>query len=82
METRICKFNATYYDYEEKKSIPYQCKENALDSGLCILHDENFIKNDPESNKVKVNDRFNQIAIDRVERNEPIVFLGCHLADV
>src|SRR6476661_2574615 len=36
----VCQFTSEYFDYENKKQLPFKCLEKALDTGCCIFHDE------------------------------------------
>ncbi len=78
----VCKFDGKYYNYEEKTYLPYQCSEKALESGYCIFHDCDFVKYGDATEKAVVNKRFNEIVEEKVEKNQPVVFLGANLVDV
>ena len=57
-----CQFTAKYSDYERRMEIPYNCDskdEDILASGLCILHDEEYLqgKNNHEEHEQKVRER-------------------------
>ena len=42
-----CQFTAIYYDYESQAIVDYNCEskdEDILPSGLCIFHDESYLK--------------------------------------
>jgi hypothetical protein len=49
-----CQFtNAKYYDYESESWIDYKCPDNeeTPGSGLCIFHDENYLKEEDKDNR-------------------------------
>jgi hypothetical protein len=50
-----CRFTSQYYDYESRsQTVVYNCDskdEDILPSGLCIFHDENYLKEDNDNHK-------------------------------
>ena len=48
-----CQFTAEYWNYERKAMVDYSCPddEEILGSGLCIFHDENYLKEEDKDNR-------------------------------
>jgi hypothetical protein len=71
-----------YYDEKTRKFIQYRClelEENILDSGLCIFHDKNYIK-DPE-NKEAHEQNIKKKLTEKIEKSEPLICIGFHIPD-
>jgi uncharacterized protein YjbI with pentapeptide repeats len=55
-----CQFSTRYYDFEERKEVPYDCPEHdeqfVLESGFCIFHDKQYL--DKEENHEIIEKQF------------------------
>jgi hypothetical protein len=81
----LCGFKTDikYYDENTGEYIPYVCpepEENVLDSGLCIFHDENYLKDsrNKEANKQKLKRKLSE----KLVKPEPLICIGYHLPDI
>jgi uncharacterized protein YjbI with pentapeptide repeats len=76
------KIDIRYRDEETGEYVPYKCPEteNILDSGLCIFHDENYLK---ESKNKEVNEQnFNRKFLEKMAISESLICIGYYLPDV
>jgi pentapeptide repeat protein len=81
-----CQFTTKYYDYERKSRIDYNCPdhEETLGSGLCIFHDENYLKEHKDIYKEhenKVRDKLMVKVRNSVDKKETLHCIGYHLPD-
>ena len=65
-----CCFNSKYYDYSAHEPENYECAEEALSSGFCILHDRNYKNNKKRSEKIYEKIRTS------LEKDESLFFIG------
>jgi hypothetical protein len=83
-----CQFNTEYVDFERGMDSSYNCDskdEDILPSGLCIFHDENYLKEDEDNRKEheqKVRDRLMSKIYDSIAQNEALFCIGYHLPDI
>ena len=84
-----CQFPTTkYYDYERQARVPYNCDskdEDVLASGLCIFHDENYLKEDKDNRKEreqKVKEKLMDKVRKSVDQKEALFCIGYHLPDI
>jgi hypothetical protein len=83
-----CQFRCRYWNYESDKPYDYECdtngEENILPSGLCIFHDENYLKEDKENRKErerKVRDRLMDKISKAVVQKEALLCIGYYIPD-
>jgi hypothetical protein len=82
-----CQFTAIYYDYESQAIVDYNCErkdEDILPSGLCIFHDESYLKEDKDNRKEpeqKVRDSLMVKVRDSVDQKEALFCIGYQLPD-
>ena len=76
------KTDIKYLDEKTGEYIPYICLEpeqNILDSGLCIFHDENYLK---DSKNRKANEqKLKRKLYEKLAESEPLICIGYHLTD-
>lgn len=77
------KTDFTYRDEKTGEYIPYECnepKENILDSGLCIFHDENYLKElkNKEANEQNLRTKLSE----KLGKSKPLICIGYHIPDI
>lgn len=77
------KVDIKYRDERTGKYIAYVCDEpaeNILDSGLCIFHDENYLKDlkNKEANEQNVKNKLTE----KIKKSESLICIGYHLPDL
>jgi hypothetical protein len=82
-----CQFTDKYYDYESKAWVyNYNCPdEEILDSGLCIFHDENYLKEGKDNRKEheqKVIAKLMEKVRNSINQKEKLLCIGYHLPDI
>jgi hypothetical protein len=77
-----CRFK-TDIDYRDEKTgedVRYACpepEENILDSGLCIFHDDNYLKDSKD--KEATDQNLNRKLSEKLAKPEPAICIGYHL---
>jgi uncharacterized protein YjbI with pentapeptide repeats len=81
---KVCKFKGSYFGSKVEDEIDFQCDEDALNSGLCIFHDNTYLK-DPKQNskrKQEVSARLVDKINESISKNMPLICVGYHLPDI
>src|SRR5205823_6410566 len=79
----ICQFTTDYWNYETDARVDYKSDsedEDILDSGLCIFHDENYLQDENNSQKI-VNKLMLKVS-NSISQKEGLLCIGYHLPDV
>ena len=76
------KTDIEYHDEKTGEDVQYVCdepEENILDSGLCIFHDENYLKDSikKEANEQNIKRRLSE----KLAKSEPLICIGYHLPE-
>jgi hypothetical protein len=81
-----CQFTTTYYDYGRKAIGNFDCHEAALPSGLCLFHDENYLKEgeqkDRKEHEQKVRDKLMAKVHNSIDKKEVLFCIGYHLPGI
>jgi uncharacterized protein YjbI with pentapeptide repeats len=83
-DKRYCRYITTYYDIETEEHKFFRCKEQPLESRLCIFHDENYLadENNLIEREKEVSSRFGHKIKNCVENMTPLLCIGYHLPDI
>jgi len=70
-----CKYQIKYFDYDFGEPKLFECSEEALNSDLCIFHDEKY------ENKDKLLERLSE-KLDSIDGKTPIFFIGYNIPTI
>src|SRR5919202_7046346 len=73
----FCQFASEYFDYEKKKMLPFNCQEKALDTGLCMFHDETQYT----KHKDEVSQYFMEKVKKAIDNNEVLYCIGYNIPE-
>src|SRR5918912_3858405 len=81
-----CQFTTEYWDHERRIPVNYECSEDneILESGLCILHDKNYLQDQVhhEDQEQKVIQKLKDIVSDSIFYDKPLLCIGCYLPNI
>lgn len=58
--SHMCQYKNQYYSPIYKKNIPFECKENSLNSGFCKFHDETYLFENEDEIKSEIEEKLGQ----------------------
>ena len=71
-----CNYNSNYFDYDDKETKLFECRENAVNNNFCIFHDDKYDNNDETLhqliNKIKTSSN----------KNEKLFCIGYHIPKI
>jgi uncharacterized protein YjbI with pentapeptide repeats len=80
----VCRFTCKYFVSERSDHADFECEEPALDSGFCLFHDEDYLRNSTNSAERydKVKERLNEIINESITNAKPLICIGYYLPDI
>jgi hypothetical protein len=85
LQLETCKFSIKFFDLESRKFQDFKCKNNILDTDLCIFHDRDYLKvcdARAAEHNAKVDYAFKKKVDESLLDNNPLTCIGYRLHHV